>query len=76
MLANAGGTPIWGKVSDIWGRKPLLLIVTVIFFIGSVLCGSAVSMNMLIVGRTIQGLGAGGLLTLVNIVISDLFSMR
>jgi len=76
MLADGASTPIWGKVSDIWGRKPILLIAVVAFFIGSTLCATAVSMKMLIVGRAIQGFGGGGLLSLSQIVISDMFSLR
>jgi MFS family permease len=63
-------------LSDIWGRKPLLLIAVAVFFLGSALCGASVTLIMLIIGRAIQGVGAGGLLTLVNIVIGDLFSQR
>lgn len=76
MLADGASTPIWGKVSDIWGRKPILLVAIAIFFLGSAISATAVSMDMLIAGRAVQGLGGGGLLTLSNIVISDLFSMR
>lgn len=76
MLSSAASTPIWGKVSDIWGRKPILLVVSAIFFFGSALAAAAINVDMLIAGRVVQGLGGGGLLTLVNICISDLFSMR
>jgi MFS family permease len=76
MLASAASTPIWGKVSDIWGRKPILLVVSGIFFFGSALSAAAINIDMLVAGRAVQGLGGGGLLTLVNISISDLFSMR
>ena len=76
MLADAASTPVWGKVSDIWGRKPVLLIAIGTFFAGSVLSATAVSMGMLIAGRAVQGLGGGGLLTLSIIVIADLFSLR
>lgn len=76
MLSSAAATPIWGKVSDIWGRKPILLVVSGIFFFGSALSAAAINIDMLIAGRAVQGLGGGGLLTLVNICISDLFSMR
>jgi hypothetical protein len=76
LLANAASTPLWGKFSDIWGRKPILLIAAAIFFVGSLLAAVSVSIGMLIVARAIQGIGGGGLIILVNISISDLFSMR
>ncbi|KAH8596637.1 major facilitator superfamily-domain-containing protein [Bisporella sp. PMI_857] len=76
LLANAASTPSWGKFSDIWGRKPILLCASMIFFIGSLLAGVSVSIGMLIVARAIQGIGGGGLIILVNICIGDLFSMR
>ncbi|ESZ93125.1 hypothetical protein SBOR_6497 [Sclerotinia borealis F-4128] len=76
LLANAASTPSWGKFSDIWGRKPILLIAAGIFFIGSLLAATSVSIGMLIVARAVQGVGGGGLIILVNICISDLFSMR
>ena len=76
LLANAASTPSWGKFSDIWGRKPILLVAVAIFFIGSLLAGVSVNIGMLIAARAIQGIGGGGLIILVNICISDLFSMR
>ncbi|KAL5611657.1 hypothetical protein BROUX41_000763 [Berkeleyomyces rouxiae] len=76
MLANAALVPTWGKISDIWGRKPVLLIATIIFFIGSLLCAVSRNMAMLIASRAIQGGGGGGIISLVNICISDLFSLR
>lgn len=76
LIANAAATPIWGKVSDIFGRKPILLVTNVIFFVGSLLAAVAVNMSMLIAARVIQGIGGGGLIVLVNISISDLFAMR
>jgi EmrB/QacA subfamily drug resistance transporter len=76
LLANAASTPSWGKFSDIWGRQPILLIASMIFFIGSLLAAISVNIGMLIVARAIQGIGGGGLIILVNICISDLFSMR
>ncbi len=76
MLASAAATAIWGKVSDIWGRKPVLLAANIVFILGCALCGAAQNLSMLIAGRVVQGIGAGGLLTLVNIIIGDLFSAR
>ncbi|OJD29865.1 major facilitator superfamily transporter [Diplodia corticola] len=75
-LAAAASTPLWGKLSDIFGRKPVLLVANIVFFIGSLIAAVAVNIGMLIVARAIQGVGGGGLIILVNIVISDLFSMR
>lgn len=76
LIANSAATPIWGKVSDIFGRKPILLVTNAIFFIGSLLAAVSVNMNMLIASRAVQGIGGGGLIVLVNICISDLFPMR
>ncbi|KAK4251072.1 MFS multidrug transporter-like protein [Corynascus novoguineensis] len=76
LLAAAVVAPSWGKFSDIWGRKAILLIATGIFFLGSALCGAAVSLPMLLIGRAVQGVGGGGLLSLVSIVVGDLYSPR
>lgn len=76
LIAQSAATPIWGKVSDIFGRKPILLLTNAIFFVGSLLAGVSVNIDMLIAARVIQGIGGGGLITLVNITISDLFSVR
>jgi Na+/melibiose symporter-like transporter len=76
LLASSAGAPIWGKISDIWGRKPILLIAVAIFWVGSVLSATSVNMSMLIAARAIQGIGGGGIVILVNITVSDLFSMR
>lgn len=76
LLANAATVPSWGKISDIFGRKPVLLIANIVFLIGSLICALAVSIEMLIAGRAFQGLGGGGLMSLVNICIGDLFSER
>jgi hypothetical protein len=76
MLAAASTCPMWGKISDIWGRKPVILIAVAVFWIGSLLAAVSVNMAMLIVARVIQGVGGGGIMILVNVCISDLFSMR
>jgi fucose permease len=76
LLANAASVPLWGKLSDIWGRKPVILLANVVFSVGSLLCAVSISIGMLIGSRVVQGVGGGGLIILVNIVISDLFSMR
>ena len=76
LLTYAAFTPFWAKCSDIFGRKPILLLANVIFLVGSLVCGLAHSIAMLIAGRAVQGAGGGGLIILVNITISDLFSLR
>lgn len=76
LLGNSASVPSWGKISDIWGRKPILLIAAAVFWIGSLLAATSVSMGMLIAARAIQGIGGGGVIVLVNICITDLFSMR
>lgn len=54
LLANAAGGCIWAKLSDIWGRKLILLIAVAWFFISSIVCAVAVNMEMLIAGRALQ----------------------
>lgn len=69
-------TPLYGKISDIYGRKPLLLTAITIFVIGSLLCSLATSMYELAAFRAIQGLGAGGLMTLALTTIGDIVAPR
>jgi hypothetical protein len=76
LLANSAAAPVWGKISDIWGRKPILLCAVSVFWVGSLLSAVSVGMGMLIASRAVQGIGGGGIVILVNICISDLFSMR
>jgi len=76
LIGNAVGAPIWAKLSDIWGRKNIMLAAIAIFFAASAICGSANEMRTLIAGRALQGLAGGGLMLLVHVVISDLFSMK
>lgn len=76
LLANAASTPSWGKLSDIWGRKPILLAAAAIFFVGSAISGASRSIAMLVAARAVQGIGGGGLIILANICISDLFPLR
>lgn len=76
LIANAASGPIWAKLSDIFGRKPIFLAADGLFFASSIFCAEAVSMKMLIIGRTIQGVACGGLIPLILITISDLFSIR
>lgn len=76
LLAAAAATPTWGKISDIWGRKPIILVANAVFFVGSLISALSINVQMLLAGRVIQGTGGGGLIILANICISDLFSMR
>src|ERR1700735_2711386 len=76
LLACAACTPLWGKISDIWGRKPILLLANFVFLVASLICAVSTSLTMIIVGRGIQGVGSGGLIVLANISITDLFSVR
>ncbi len=72
VLASTATMPLYGKLSDQYGRKPLLYMAIIIFLLGSVLCGLAQNMFELIAFRAIQGLGAGGFMPLAQIVIGDL----
>ncbi|KAB8069133.1 major facilitator superfamily domain-containing protein [Aspergillus leporis] len=76
LLPAAAATPPWGKLSDIFGRKPVLMISIIVFFIGSLIGALAINIDMLIAGRVIQGIGGGGILGLSATVIGDVFSPR
>ena len=74
LLASTVTVPAWGKLSDLYGRRPLYLWAISIFLLGSVLSGQAQSMVQLIVFRAIQGLGAGGLLPLAMTIVAELYT--
>lgn len=76
MLSSTVTVPLYGKLSDIYGRRPLFVLAIVLFMAGSVVSGLAPSMSVLILGRAIQGLGAGGLIPLAMAVIADLIAPR
>ncbi|KAM3076252.1 hypothetical protein ACMFMG_006240 [Clarireedia jacksonii] len=76
LLANAATGPIWAKFSDIWGRKLVLLIAVGLFAAASLLVALSTKISMLIAGRSLQGVASGGLIQVVIITISDLFSVR
>ncbi|MEV8633321.1 MDR family MFS transporter [Streptosporangium sp. NPDC051023] len=73
LLTSTITVPLYGRLSDTYGRKPLLLTGIAIFLLGSVLCGAAQDMGQLIAFRALQGLGAGALLPLSLALVADLF---
>ena len=75
-VALTASTPLYGKLSDQFGRRPAFFVAIGIFLAGSLLCGLAHSMAMLIGARALQGVGAGGLMTLTQTAIADLVSPR
>src|ERR1051325_1251040 len=74
LLAATIAGPLYGKLGDLYGRKPVLQTSIVIFLVGSVLCGVSQSMFQLIAFRTIQGLGAGGLMVVTLAVVGDVIA--
>lgn len=76
LLSSAALAPLYGKLSDITGRKPILYGCILIFLLGSALCGAAQSMIWLIIARAVQGIGGGGIMQLVQITISDIVSLE
>lgn len=76
MLASTITVPLYGKLSDMYGRKKLLIIAVGLFTLGSILAGMANSMVLLVMCRGVQGLGAGGMLTLSLIIVGDLFTIE
>ncbi|CAO3689921.1 unnamed protein product [Umbelopsis ramanniana] len=76
MLTCTIGMPLYGRFADIFGRKPVFLFAIVTFLIGSIISGASQNMNMLIAFRAIQGLGGGGILSMVMIIIADLVPLR
>ncbi|KAH6673324.1 MFS general substrate transporter-like protein [Halenospora varia] len=68
--------PLYGQAANIFGRRYVIILAVSLFAVGSAICGSAVNMTVLIVGRIIQGAGGGGISTLVNLVICDLVPLR
>ncbi|MEA2355333.1 MAG: hypothetical protein QOD61_1462 [Solirubrobacteraceae bacterium] len=76
LLASTASTPLYGKLGDMYGRKPLFLAAIVIFLAGSVLAGASQSLNELIGFRAIQGIGAGGLMVGAQAIIGDIVPPR
>jgi EmrB/QacA subfamily drug resistance transporter len=76
LIASTITTPLYGKLSDQYGRKPFYVFAISIFVLGSVLCGTAQSIYELAAYRAVQGLGAGGLMSLAFAIVGDLVSPR
>jgi EmrB/QacA subfamily drug resistance transporter len=76
MLATTVTVPLYGKLGDVYGRRPLFIIAISIFLVGSALCGLAQTMPELVVFRAIQGCGAGGLFPLALAVIGNIVPPR
>lgn len=76
LLTSAISTPIYGKLSDLYGRKNTLSVGIMIFLVGSFLCGLSQNMYMLIGFRAIQGLGAGAIFTVTYTIVGDVFTLE
>jgi EmrB/QacA subfamily drug resistance transporter len=76
LLSTTVTVPLYGKLSDLYGRRRLFVVSITIFLVGSALCGLAQSIGQLIAFRALQGIGAGGLIPLSQAAIADLFSPR
>ena len=76
LLTSTAATPLYGKISDLYGRRIVFQFATVTFLIGSALAGASQNMTQLIVTRAIQGLGAGGLMALTFVIIGDIVPPR
>jgi EmrB/QacA subfamily drug resistance transporter len=76
LITSTISTPLFGKLSDIYGRKPLFMIAITIFIVGSMLCGLADSMYQLAAFRAFQGIGAGGIFPLALAIIGDIIPPR
>jgi len=76
LLASTAVTPLWGKISDLYGRRLIFQVTIIVFLIGSVLCGLATNMPQLIAFRAIQGIGGGGLMAIAFAVMGDVIPAR
>ena len=76
LLTSTAATPLYGKISDLYGRRPVFQFAIVIFLLGSILAGASQNMTQLIATRALQGLGAGGLMALTFVIIGDIVPPR
>ena len=75
LLTSTASVPIWGRLSDLYGRRRLYLIGVAVFLVGSVLSGAATSMVQLIAARLLQGLGAGAIIPLSMTIVGELYTL-
>jgi EmrB/QacA subfamily drug resistance transporter len=76
LLTSTASTPLWGKIGDLFGRRRMFQTAIVVFLVGSLMCGLAPSMPVLIIGRLVQGVGGGGLYALCFGIVGDLVPPR
>jgi EmrB/QacA subfamily drug resistance transporter len=76
LLTSTASTPLYGKISDLYGRRPVFQFAIITFLIGSFLAGASQNMTQLIFTRALQGVGAGGLMALTFVIIGDIVSPR
>jgi EmrB/QacA subfamily drug resistance transporter len=76
LLASTAVAPVFGTLSDIYGRRAMIIAALSLFVVGSILCALAPSMPVLILARGLQGLGGGGIMPIVQTVISDVVTPR
>src|SRR5690606_17453045 len=76
LLASTAATPLFGRLSDLFGRQRIFQLAIVVFLLGSLLCGIAMSLPQLIAARAVQGVGGGGLMALTMTIIGDILSPR
>ncbi len=76
LLTSTASVPIWGRLSDLYGRRRLYLMGVVVFLVGSVASGAATTMGQLIAARALQGLGAGAIIPLSMTIVGELYSLH
>ncbi|MGH7444068.1 MAG: MDR family MFS transporter, partial [Longimicrobiales bacterium] len=76
LLTSTTTVPLFGKLSDLYGRRSVYLVATAIFLAGSALCGAAASMEQLILFRALQGVGAGGVMPVAITLIGDIYALE
>ena len=76
LLAEIATIPLWGRLADMFGRKPIFIAGMTIFLVGSALCGMSQTMTQLVLFRAVQGLGAGCILPVAQTITADLYTME